>query len=117
MVETSLTAGDLMAWSADVVVGPVLGGGTGAALHAAIVGDEAVVVRRSRCPADALDWELDLLDHLDAEGFLVPAALPTGDGRRHADGIVVARWIDGRLPSGEDDWHAVAGELKAFPGP
>jgi Ser/Thr protein kinase RdoA (MazF antagonist) len=110
-VEASLTAGDLLAWSADVVVGPLLGGGAGDALHAAIVGDEAVVVRRTACPADALDWELDLLEHLDGEGFLVPTVLPTVDGRRHVHGTVVTRWIDGRLPSREDDWHAVGGEL------
>lgn len=54
--------------------------------------DAPPIVRCTRPPADALEWERDLLAHLEREGFL------TGG-------------VDGRPPSSEDDWHAVADEL------
>lgn len=72
---------------------------------------ETVVVRRSRRSPDALDWELDLLEFLARHDFVVPTARPTTSGRRHVDGMVVTRWIDGRAPTGEDDWNAVADQL------
>ena len=74
MSSPALTADDLRPWSADVVIGPVLGGDASEATYAAIVGDEAVAVRRTTRRADDLEWELDLLEHLDANGFLVPTA-------------------------------------------
>jgi len=47
------------------------------------------VTRRTNA---GLDWEIDLLGHLAAHGFRVPAIIPSLDGR-HIDGIVVQRWL------------------------
>ena len=71
---------------------------------------ERLVARRSRRSAAALDWELDLLDFVAGQGFLVPAVVPAADGRRHVDGVVVQRWLAGRPPA-EGDWPGVAAEL------
>lgn len=59
----------------------------------------------------ALDWELDLLEHLGGCGFTVPAVVPTLDGRRHVRGVVVQEWLNGRPPA-PGDWGAVAAELQ-----
>lgn len=67
------------------------------------------VVRRSR--RVSLDWELDLLDHLSRNGFLVPEVVPTRDGRRHVDGVVVQQWLPGHEPT-DDDWPRVVAELR-----
>ncbi|MEM1334239.1 MAG: phosphotransferase, partial [Actinomycetota bacterium] len=72
----------------------------------------AVAVRRTARSVESLEWELDLVDRLDAGGFLVPEVIATSDGRPHADGIVVQRWIDGDPPTTADDWSAVASELQ-----
>jgi Ser/Thr protein kinase RdoA (MazF antagonist) len=74
------------------------------------VGDDWVA-RRSRRPVASLEWELALLDHLSRNGFWVPSVIPTRDGRGHADGVVVQRWLPGREPAG-DDWPLVAAELR-----
>jgi Ser/Thr protein kinase RdoA (MazF antagonist) len=74
------------------------------------VGDDWVA-RRSRRSAASLEWELDLLDHLSRNGFVVPTVVPARDGRRHVDGVVVQRWLPGREPSG-DDWLLVIAELR-----
>jgi Ser/Thr protein kinase RdoA (MazF antagonist) len=69
------------------------------------------VVRRSRRSRASLEWELDLLDHLSRNGFTVPAVVPTQDGRRHVDGVVVQEWLPGREPA-DADWPLVADELR-----
>lgn len=74
------------------------------------VGDDWVA-RRSRRSHASLEWELDLLDHLSHNGFVVPEVVPTQDGRRHAGGVVVQRWLSGREPEGED-WQRVSAELR-----
>ncbi len=71
----------------------------------------SVSVRHSRRPIASLDWELDLMEHLDQEGFVVPGVIPANDGTRHVHGIVVQRWLQGRPPSSGADWHDVATEL------
>ncbi len=40
-------------------------------------------------PLDSLNWELNLLEFLTEHDFLVPTVVPTVDGRRHADSVVV----------------------------
>lgn len=72
----------------------------------------AVAVRQSRRSAASLQWELDLISALAAEGFVVPDIIETDDGRRHVDGVVVQRWIDGAPPTSTSDWTAVADELR-----
>jgi len=69
------------------------------------------VVRRSRRSPASLEWELDLLDQLSRNGFTVPAVVPTKDGRRHVDGVVVQEWLPGRQPA-DGDWPLVKDELR-----
>ena len=76
------------------------------------LGGRVVSIRRSRRPSASLDWELDLIDHLGHLGFRVPSIIPTLDGRRHLDGVVVQHWLDGRPPDSERDWHLVAITLR-----
>lgn len=96
------------AWAArgqPAVIGPA-GGGNRNAVWELRLGDQRLVGRRSRRSAASLDWELDLLDHLARHGLRVPAVVPTLDGRRHLDGIVVQSWLDG-VPPGRHDWPDV----------
>jgi Ser/Thr protein kinase RdoA (MazF antagonist) len=69
------------------------------------------VARRSRRSSASLEWELTLLDHLSRNGFTVPTVVQTRDGRRHAAGIVVQRWLPGHEPAG-DEWSRVEEELR-----
>ncbi len=70
-----------------------------------------VSVRRSRRSVASLDWELDLIERLDELGFMVPVPIRTDDGRRRDGDLVVQRWLHGRAPSTDGDWHRVAEEL------
>lgn len=67
-----------------------------------------VVVRRSRHGGDALAWQLDLLEELSAAGVGVPSTVPTADGRRHADGLLVEEHVAGAPPDGEEAWTRAA---------
>lgn len=89
-------------------IGARLGGGHRNDVYR--VGDEWVA-RRSRRSVASLEWELDLLEHLARHGFVVPAVVPTLDGRRHVDGVVMQRWLPGREPA-DDDWPLVVAELR-----
>jgi Ser/Thr protein kinase RdoA (MazF antagonist) len=97
---------DLSPWGSPPL-GERLGGGHRNVVYRA--GDW--VARRSRRSPASLEWELDLLDHLSRNDFIVPAVVPTRDGRRHVDGVVVQAWLPGREPTG-DDWPHVADELR-----
>jgi Ser/Thr protein kinase RdoA (MazF antagonist) len=101
---------NLEPWGPLTVVGP-LGGGRRNSVVEVRAGAERLVARRTRRSGPALDWELDLLDFLAGNGFVVPAVVPTVDGRRHADGVVVQRRLAGRPPVAAD-WPAVATELR-----
>lgn len=72
----------------------------------------AVSVRRSRRSPASLEWELDLIDRLDAPGFVVAGVERTVDGERSVDGVVVQRWLEGRPPSSDADWQLVAETLQ-----
>lgn len=97
------------AWGRVSVVGRLGGGNRNEVLEVRRSG-ERLVARRSRRSPAALVWELDLMEFLTAQGFLVPAVVPTPDGRRSAGGWVVQRWLPGRPPTAAD-WPAVAAEL------
>ncbi len=71
-----------------------------------------VAMRQSRRADDSLDWELDLIEALDRERFTVATVVLADDGRRHVDGRVVQRWIDGHEPASPSDWQAVASTLQ-----
>jgi Ser/Thr protein kinase RdoA (MazF antagonist) len=70
-----------------------------------------LVARASSRAGVALEWELDLLERLAVLGFIVAPVVPTMDGRRQVDGVVVQEWMEGEAPAG-GDWEAVAGELR-----
>ncbi len=74
-------------------------------------GDD-VAVRRSRRSAASLEWELDLIAHLDQQDFIVPTVIESADGRRHVDGVVVQRWLSGDPPSSTPDWVSVSETLQ-----
>lgn len=75
-------------------------------------GGQSFAVRRSRRSESSLRWELELIELLSRRGFVVPSVVLTDDEQLHHDGVVVQRWIDGRPPSSETDWKAVAAELQ-----
>jgi Ser/Thr protein kinase RdoA (MazF antagonist) len=99
----------LAAWGRPAVVGSLSGGNRNTVLEIRLDG-RRLVARGSRRPPASLDWELDLLDHLDRHGLRVPCVVPALDGRRHVDGVVVQTWLDG-TPPGPRDWPAVAAAL------
>ena len=75
-------------------------------------GGRSVVVRQSgRCP-EALEWELDLLEHLTDQGLLVPRVVPTDDGRRHAGRVAVQEFLDGDPPSTSHESRLVVDRLR-----
>ena len=76
-------------------------------------GRERLVVRHSGRSAPALDWELDLLEFLDAHGIGVPRPVSSDDGRRHVDGVLIYRFIDGRPPRDRADWQRAVTVLTA----
>jgi Ser/Thr protein kinase RdoA (MazF antagonist) len=100
----------LQAWGEIRVVGHLAGGNRNQVLEVRR-GNQRLVARRSKRQPPALEWELDLLEHLTYHGFTVPTVVPALDGRRHIDGIVVQRWMEGE-PPGTRDWAAVAAELR-----
>jgi len=76
------------------------------------MGGAVVSVRQSRRDESSLNWELDLIDHLDRLGFRVPTVIDSTHGQRHDRGVVVQRWLDGRPPESAQDWLLVADELQ-----
>jgi Ser/Thr protein kinase RdoA (MazF antagonist) len=106
-----VTVSDLAPWSRNATVEGRLGAGIRDAVYRVrLAGEPAVARRTNRAPA-SLEWELDLLEFLEANQFVVPSVVRTAAGARHAGGVIVTRWIDGRAPAGDADWHAVAHEL------
>jgi len=97
---------DLSAWGSPRVLERLGGGHRNEVFR--VAGD--LVARRSRRSAASLDWELDLLDHLHHNDFVIAEVAPARDGRRHVDGVVVQRWLPGYAPT-TDDWPLVAAEL------
>jgi Ser/Thr protein kinase RdoA (MazF antagonist) len=68
---------------------------------------QRLVVRRSTRSAAALEWELDLLEHLARHGILVPGPVPADDGRRQVEGLLVQRFLRGHRPRHARDWRLV----------
>ncbi|MEZ5064307.1 MAG: phosphotransferase [bacterium] len=76
------------------------------------VGGRIAVCRLgTRSDAD-LQWETDLLRHLDRQGLPVPLPIPTTDGRPFAEGLVLMTWVDGGPPETPSDWRRVADTLR-----
>ena len=120
-----MTAPDTSAWDSLALGEPVVEGNRNEVWRGSING-RAVAIRRSHRSEASLDWELDLIEYLDAEGFRVPVVVEAIDGRRHVDGLVVQQWIEGRPPQSEEDWakvaetlrrvHAISSEYQQRPG-
>ena len=99
-------------WGHDVVRIEVLSGGVANEVWSVrLNGGVAVARLGARSDAD-LAWEVELLQHLDREGLTVPVPIPTMDGRRFADGLVVMPYIEGQPPETEADWRRVADALR-----
>ncbi len=85
-----------------------------------------VVARQGRRSATSLQWEADLLAYLDSNGLSVPNFIPTTDGVTHTNGLVVMRYVEGRMPESDKDWqlvvdyltqlHALTGNFAQRPG-
>lgn len=97
----------LAAWPGVELAEPLAGGVRNPVWLAHRAG-RRLVVRRSGRPAASLDWELDLVAHLDAHGIRVPRVVPADDGRRHVDGTLVHEFLAGERPDGTGDWRRVA---------
>ncbi len=106
-----VTVSDLAPWSGNATVEGRLGAGVRDAGYRVRLAGEPAVARRTNRPPASLEWELDLLEFLEANKFVVPSVVRTAAGARHAGGVIVTRWIDGRPPVSDDDWRAVADEL------
>ena len=102
---------DVGPWPGLELVEPVVGGHRNVVWRGRLHGDWVAVRSTRRSPA-SLEWELTLLDHLATHGVGVSAVIPTDSGASSADGVVVQRWIDGRIPQSEADWRAVSAELR-----
>ena len=89
---------------------PLTGGVANDVWSVRIAGTLAVARLGVRGDAD-LAWETDLLDHLARAGLAVPVAIPTPDGRRFVDGLVVMTYLEGGPPETEADWRRVADTL------
>lgn len=99
-------------WGADVErVEPLTGGVANDVWLVHINGQRAVARLGQRRDAD-LDWETQLIQHLDREGLTVPTPIPTKDGRLFANGLVVMRYLEGGPPVTEADWSRVVETLR-----
>lgn len=104
-------ASDLAAWSGLRLLDRIEEGNRNEVWRGELDG-APVAVRQSRRTTASLDWELDLITALADHGFTVPTVIESDDGRRHVNGRVVQRWIDGRAPASDADWTAVAETLQ-----
>jgi Ser/Thr protein kinase RdoA (MazF antagonist) len=102
---------DVAAWPGLRLAARVLEGNRNEVWRGSIDG-RAVSIRQSRRTEPSLDWELDLIAHLDSLGFTVPTVVAAGDGSRHVGRVVVQRWLDGHAPVSTNDWHLVAVTLQ-----
>ncbi|WP_170047650.1 phosphotransferase enzyme family protein [Couchioplanes caeruleus] len=102
----ALSSESVAAWSGIELVERLTGGARNEVVLARR-GGRRVVVRQSGRSLPALEWELDLLDHLASHGIGVPRPIVTDDGRRHVDGVHVHEFIDGRQPRDRRDWRRV----------
>jgi Ser/Thr protein kinase RdoA (MazF antagonist) len=96
----------LKAWQGLEITGKLAGGARNEVL-AARRGTAHLVVRRSSRPAPALEWELDLTEHLAEHGVGVPRTVRSDGGLRHVNGLVVQAFIPGRPPRDSRDWCRV----------
>lgn len=98
-------------WGADAIrIEPLTGGVANDVWSVRVQGRLAVARLGARSEVD-LSWETELLQHLEREGLVVPAPIPTTDGRLFADGLIVMTYVEGEPPQTEADWRRVADTL------
>lgn len=102
----------LSQWGSDAVRLERLAGGSSNDVWSVRIGGEHAVARLGRRSDSDLAWEADLLSHLDQNGLSVPVFIPTPDGRRFVDGLVVMRYMEGGPPQNLADWTRVAETLR-----
>jgi len=102
----------LSCWGASVSrIEPLTGGVANDVWSVNLDGQIAVARLGKRSDAD-LEWETNLLLHLEREGLIVPVPIPTTDGRYFVDGLVVMKFMEGGPPETESDWCRVAETLR-----
>lgn len=98
----------LARWGDDAVRLERLAGGVANDVWSVQVNGNRAVGRLGLRRAADLAWETELLVHLDREGLVVPVPIPTTDGARFADGLMVMTHVDGAPPETGADWRRVA---------
>lgn len=101
----------VVAWSGLEVLRPLAGGARSAVFLARRRGTEFVVRVSARTP-EAIEWELDLQEHLARHDVCAPRSVPADDGRRHVEGVMVQERLSGRPPHDVDDWAGVVAALR-----
>lgn len=101
---------------ADLEVDRRLSGGSRSEVFLGTHRRRRVIVRQSSRSAAALDWELDLLEHLTGQGITVPRMVPSDRGAGHVDGMSVHEFLPGDPPTSPRDWARVADVLQAVHG-
>src|SRR6478735_7864837 len=95
----------LAQWGDDVArIEPLAGGVANDVWSVRVNGQLAVARRGGRSDAD-LAWETELLVRLDRAGLTVPMPIPTTDGRRFANGVVVIAYDAGGSHATAADWR------------
>ena len=102
----------LSQWGDDVVRIKRLTGGSSNDVWSVRVGGKLAVARLGNRDDSDLEWEADLLLHLDREGLAVPVPIATTDGRLFADGMVLMQYMEGVPPRSPADWRRVAETLR-----
>lgn len=104
--------GALSAWGRNARIDGPLGEGNRNRVWAIRIGGVRCVARLSSRLLPALNWEVDLLRHLQGVGMRVPLPIPATDGRLVVGGVIVFDWLEGEPPASEADWRLVYQELR-----
>ena len=103
---------EFQAWDGLRVVRRLSGGSRNEVVEVVDTRGRRLAARTSKRAGAALEWELDLLEQLALLGFIVAPVVPAMDGRRQVGGVVVQEWMEGEPPTTDEDWVAVADELR-----
>ena len=99
-------------WGEDAVRIERLAGGVANDVWSVRVHGELAVGRLGSRGAADLEWEAELLLHLDRNGMSVPVPIPTRDGQLFAAGLMVMKYVEGGPPGTDADWRRVADTLR-----
>lgn len=102
----------LQLWGDDAVRVERLTGGVANDIWSVRIGGELAVARLGQRSDADLSWEAGLLQHLERNDLVVPAPIPTTDGRLFVGGLVVMKYLEGGPPQSEADWRRVATTLR-----